>query len=88
MPAYVVLELAPSPLTRSAHGHANPLSRATVQRMLTRHRGTVLPASPTGDDTSATIAVPDMASALELAETLREIDGVASAYAKPGDELP
>ena len=93
MPAYVVLELAPSPRPRAARGQAAPLSRADVQRLLKQHQATLLPASapPAGaaDPTIyTTIAVPDMARAQALADALREIDGVASAYAKPGEALP
>jgi uncharacterized protein YbjT (DUF2867 family) len=92
VPAYVVLELA-SPRQRAVGGQTSPLERATVQRMLARHGGTLLAASPPPDDAAdrtvfATIAVADFTEAQALAEALRTIDGIASAYAKPGDELP
>jgi hypothetical protein len=37
---------------------------------------------------STTITVPDMARADKLAAALRELKGIATAYAKPGEELP
>jgi hypothetical protein len=49
------------------------------------------PAPRGADDaftSSATIAVPDMARADKLATALRGLDGIETAYAKPGEELP
>jgi hypothetical protein len=55
--------------------------------VLNRHRAVELgSADETGD--TRTFAVDDYESASRLAEALRSIDGVESAYAKPADELP
>ena len=97
MPAYVVVQLPPS---RSAHGtnegardESPLLVRRDVKRLLLEHEAKLI-ASPRQEgagnapDLSATFAVPDMARADKLAAALRGLDGIESAYAKPGEELP
>ena len=92
MSAYVVVQLAPArraKRTRSEH----TLTQHKVKRLLTEH-GAELVVSPESkapnDDASAsaTIAVPDMARADKLAAALRGMEGIETAYAKPGEELP
>jgi hypothetical protein len=48
------------------------------------------PEAQAGNDgtRSITIHVPDMARAERLAAALRGLDGVETAYSKPGEELP
>jgi hypothetical protein len=101
--AYVVVLLVPArrPAKRTrgklavpTHGsqHAT-LEHDNVKRLLNEHGAEVI-SSPVsnsaGDESpqSATLAVPDMACADRLAAALRELDGIQTAYAKPGEELP
>jgi hypothetical protein len=87
LPAYVVVQVA-----RGRSG-GQALASPKLKRLLAEHDAVVL---HTPDATSAegtdspftTIAVPDMGRANTLASALRELDGIESAYAKPGDELP
>jgi hypothetical protein len=56
---------------------------------VTAHRGTVLPADAAGGQARhATIQVPDMERANRLAAALRDLEGIETAYAKPGEALP
>jgi len=91
--AYVIAQL-PSAMRR---GLASRSSRSSdvrkLKRMLAEHGGVVLPSTASTADEGGgapytTIEVPDMASANHLATALRDMDGVESAYAKPGEELP
>jgi hypothetical protein len=64
-----------------------------LKRILEQHGAVVLPSPESAADAGGvlpytTLRVPDMDSANRLAEALRELDGVESAYAKPGEELP
>ncbi|MET0682566.1 MAG: hypothetical protein ABWZ29_04405 [Casimicrobiaceae bacterium] len=87
MPAFVVVQLA------SNRGAKRALTRRDVKRLASEHDG-VLIVSPVRDaardapSLSETIAVPDMACAHKLATALCGIDGIVTAYAKPGEELP
>ena len=61
--------------------------------MLAQHDAVVLPPTDFATDAGGeapytTIEVPDMGSANRLAAALRDMTGVESAYAKPGEELP
>jgi len=89
--AYVVVELA-----RRLRGElggraaASPTGR-TLRKILAEHDAVVLPSVSADDDDAfpyTTIQVPDMERANSLATALRAVDGVESAYAKPGEELP
>jgi len=91
--AYVVAQLQ-SALSRelSARSARSPEGRK-LKKILEQHHATVLPlpefaAEEGGPVPYTTIEVPDMASANRLATALRDMDGVESAYAKPGEELP
>lgn len=93
MAAYVVAQLPPA-LSRelSARSAHSPEGRK-LKRILEQHHATVLPSpESTAEEGGAvpytTIEVPDMASANRLATALRDLGGVESAYAKPGEELP
>ena len=93
MPAYVVVQLAPSHAVQRARGEYALLTRRDVKRLLSEHDADVivfpeLKTTRDGPLPSATIAVPDMARADKLAAALRGIDGIETAYAKPGEELP
>jgi hypothetical protein len=89
MGAYVVVQLA-NRGTGSERGGPAALASVKAKRTLAEHEGILLsPArAADGDASTATIAVPDMARAMALADALRELDEVESAYAKPGEELP
>ena len=69
------------------------LTHEKVKRLLAEHGAEVIHSSDSKeiDDESprsATIECRDMACADKLATALREMDGVETAYAKPGEELP
>jgi hypothetical protein len=90
LPAYVVVQLA-GPSARSRGKEL--LARPKVEKLLTEHDAVVLPApqiagDQPGNPPTMTIAVPDMARANTLAAALRGMDGIETAYAKPGEELP
>jgi len=90
--AYVVVELARR-LRSELGGHAAASHAGrTLRKILAEHDAVVLPSSVSADDDDAfpytTIQVPDMERANSLATALRAVDGVESAYAKPGEELP
>jgi len=93
VPAYVIVQLARSRDTPPARDEHSLLMRRDVKRLLSEHDGELI-VSPArdgvGDATSlsATITVPDMARADQLAAALRSLDGIETAYAKPGEELP
>jgi hypothetical protein len=93
MPAYVVVQVARARARRPARGGAPALTGTGLKQVLTEHDATLLP-GPEGGSAEGeapefmTIAVPDMERANRLAAALRGMDGVATAYAKPGEELP
>jgi hypothetical protein len=81
--AYVVVHFARS-LGRAPASVARAFGTA-----VTAHDGTVLPADARGGETKhATVQVPDMERATRLAAAVRDLEGVETAYAKPGEELP
>ena len=86
MPAFVVAVVAPR-TTRSPRPN---LTSGTLKRVIAEHGGVLQPAQAgtQGDEASRVIAVPDMVRANALAAALREVDGIETAYAKPGEELP
>ena len=100
--AYVVVQLAPTARAKRTRGGHSTLShhlehaalaRDKVKQLLTEHGATVVsnPDPSTASDattTCATIAVADMACADRLAAALRDMEGIETAYAKPGEELP
>lgn len=91
LPAYVVAQFAQDS-TRSGRSHPRSAD-SELTRVIAEHDGVLLPAfepdrSAGEPSESATIAVPDMGRADQLAAALREIDGIETAYAKPGEELP
>ena len=95
MPAYVVVQLAPTRASKRMRGERveHPaLAHRKVRQLLAEHGAELLgteQAPLTRDETaSATIAVSDMACAQNLAAALREMDGIETAYAKPAEELP
>jgi len=92
--AYVVVHLEASRSPGPARGESAVLTRHDVKQLLSEHGAKVLDApAPKGAGghhpaACATIAVPDMARAGKLAAALCGIDGIDTAYAKPGEELP
>jgi hypothetical protein len=91
LPAYVVIHFARE-VTRSADRN-QPQHTNRLKRLIAAHDGDLLPAPETGTrdvDAArvATITVPDMTRATQLAAAVLEIDGIETAYAKPGEELP
>jgi hypothetical protein len=91
--AYVIVQLAPARRTRGARGEHAALRHHKVRELLTEHGAEVIhstesKAASRETPTCATIAVADMACASKLAAALREMDGIETAYAKPGEELP
>ena len=93
MAAYVVAQL-PLAMSRelSARSARTPEGRK-LKKVLEQHDAVVLPSHEFAVDEGGaipytTLEVPDMASANRLAAALRDMDGVESAYAKPGEELP
>lgn len=93
MTAYVVAQL-PSAVRRDlAAPSARSAKARKLKKILAQHDAVVLPSSDLAADAGdelpyTTIEVPDMASAQRLATALRDVEGVESAYAKPGEELP
>jgi hypothetical protein len=92
VPAYVVLQLAPV-TGRSRAASGTLLNDTRVKKLLAKYGARRLPAPESvesGDEAGrfTTIAVPDMARASKLAAALRAMDGIDSAFAKPGEELP
>jgi hypothetical protein len=86
VPAYVVVHLASNFGSRRS-SRQPVLKRADVKQLLSRHEAQLREFA--GEQSGAvTIAVPDMARANTLAAALRGTDGVETAYAKPGEELP
>jgi hypothetical protein len=87
VPASVVAVFAPRTATRSPRPS---LTSGPLKRVIAEHGGVLQPAQagPQGDEASHLITVPDMARANALASALREVDGIETAYAKPGEELP
>jgi hypothetical protein len=93
VPAYVVVQLASGGGgARRSSGHG-VLSSRDVTRLLSEHDADLIAsagpeAAGAGTPATATIAVPDMARADALATALRGMNGIETAYAKPGEELP
>ena len=101
MSAYVVVQLAPTDRGRRPRGRDAALTHRSahaalahdeVKRLLAEHGAHVV-SSPDSKParnatTCATIAVADMACADRLAAALRHVEGIETAYAKPGEELP
>jgi hypothetical protein len=83
MPAFVVIQL---PSGRRAR---DLIARRDFKQLCSDHSAKVIEATA-GDEplTPLTLTVPDMACANKLAAALRGQEGVETAYAKPGDELP
>jgi hypothetical protein len=89
--AYVVVELTPASRAKDTRGKHAALAHHKVKRLLTEHCAEIISSQDSKtatSETSATIAVPDMARADKLAAALREMDGIETAYAKPAEELP
>jgi hypothetical protein len=91
LPAYVVVQLAKGG-TKSARSTRMPLRSRKLKRVIAEHQGVLLPSeAETGEAQGtrfATIAVPDMARATRLAMALSGVEGIETAFAKPGEELP
>lgn len=83
MPAYVVIQLAAGSRARTL------IARPDFKQLVAEHAAQVLEATA-GDDplVPLTLTVRDMARATMLAAALRVLEGVETAYAKPGEELP
>lgn len=99
MSAYVVVQLVRTAGARRSrasattlhHGAHPVLAHDDVKRLLNEHGAKVVSSpesSPDETTACATIAVADMACADRLAAALRGVDGIETAYAKPGEELP
>ena len=93
MTAYVVAQLPPDVSRELAARSARSPEGRKLKQILAQHNAVVLRSpEPAADEGGGlpytTIEVPDMASANRLATALRELGGVESAYAKPGEELP
>jgi len=91
--AYVVAPLPPAVSRELSARSARSAEGRKLKKILEQHHATVLPspefaAEEGGAFPYTTIEVPDMASANRLATALRELGGVETAYAKPGEELP
>jgi hypothetical protein len=83
MPAYVVIQLAAGARARAL------IARPDFKQLVAEHAAQVLEATA-GDDplVPLTLTVRDMALATVLAAALRGLEGVETAYAKPGEALP
>lgn len=83
MPSYVVIQLAAGSRARAL------IDRPDFKRLVAEHAAQVLEAT-TGDDplVPLTLTVRDMTRANALAAALRGLEGVETAYAKPGEALP
>ena len=93
MSAYVIVQLTSRDLAKRTRGDQAILMSRDVKRLLSKHAAELivpaqLEAAGDGAPLSATIAVPDMARADKLAAALCGLDGIETAYAKPGEELP
>jgi pyrimidine operon attenuation protein/uracil phosphoribosyltransferase len=83
MPAYVVIQLAAGSRARAL------IARPDFKRLVAEYAAQVIEATA-GDDplVPLTLTVRDMARADALAAALRGLEGVETAYAKPGEALP
>lgn len=83
MPAYVVIQLAAGSRARTL------IARPDFKRLVAEHAAQVIEATA-GDDplVPLTLTVYDMARGNTLAAALRGLEGVETAYAKPGEALP
>ena len=95
VPAHVIVQFAAE--YEGARGKpeegktAAPPVTARVKRLVADHDGqlSLTPSEPgTSPPSMAMITVPDMDRANALANALRDLDGVETAYSKPGEELP
>ena len=89
MSAYVVVHIAPR-VAGVSRASRQSSAVQELQRAIVAYNGVLLSVEPdSGEDARiATVGVPDMARANGLAIALRDIDGIETAYAKPGEELP
>ena len=93
MSAYVVVHFSSTRGASNAPSGHRILTSGKVKRLLAHH-GAVLLDNPgtrssTGDAIGvSTLSVSDMDRASRLADALRAVEGVESAYAKPTEELP
>jgi hypothetical protein len=89
---YVVVELARRLSGELARSTPRSSEGRELNRILAEHDAVVLsPGAGVSDDSAfpfTTFEVPDMDRANSLAAALRALDGVESAYAKPGEALP
>ena len=83
MPAYVVIQLAAGSRARAL------IARPDFKRLVAEHAAQVIEATA-GDEplVPLTLTVYDMARGNTLAAALRGLEGVETAYAKPGEALP
>jgi hypothetical protein len=87
--AYVVVQLAPG-RGKQPRGGEGAFSRGDVKRLLAEHDAVLMrdAGGGGGESDTRTLAVPDMDRADKLAAALRDTKGIATAYAKPAEELP
>jgi len=93
VPAHVIVHFEQPRASRGKGIQESTSSDVTdrLRRLAADHDGhlSLNPPDPgTSLETIATITVPDMDRANALAEALRALDGVETAYSKPGEELP
>ena len=88
MTAYVIVV----PATRTGQEAVALPASADFRKTLARHGAVALPspaaAQASGKPGNLTIQAPDMEQADRLAAVLRDMEGIETAYAKPGEELP
>ena len=95
MPAHVIVQFAAEyQVSRGKPGTGKAATRPVtdrLKRLVADHDGqlSLTPSAPgTSPPATAMITVPDMDRANALADALRDLDGVETAYSKPGEELP
>lgn len=86
MRASVIVELKNGSPHAAGSRSLAPKPGAQFSRILKEHDAAILPEATTA--TGLLIDVPNMERARSLAEALRALDDVDTAYAKPGEELP
>jgi len=86
MRASVVVILKNSQAIAAGAGMLAAMSGGRFSRILKEHDAAIVPEATTA--AGVVIDVPDMDRANRLAEALRALDDVETAYAKPGEELP
>ena len=88
MAAYVVVQFEQKLPTKS-RGATAATNMRRIKQVIARSGGSMLQdAGTSGASGSMTILVSDMDRANDLAAELRTFEGVETAYAKPGEELP